>query len=54
MYKYIYSKKNPFYLDLPVKSLKICLFSGLIIGKSISTPLTLNNLFNFESVTVKF
>jgi hypothetical protein len=53
MYKQVYTKK-PLYLDLPFKFSTSLLFFGLVIGRSISTPLTFNNSFNFQSVTIIF
>jgi hypothetical protein len=46
--KHIYTPK-PLYLDLPVKFSKSLLIFGVV--RSISTPLTFNNSFNFKSVT---
>ncbi len=55
MYKQTYiHQKKPLYLDLPVKFSKSLLFFGFVIGRSISTPLTFNNSFNFKSVTIIF
>lgn len=53
MYKQIYTQK-PLYLDLPFKFSQILFFFGVVIGRSISTPLTFNNSFNFKSVTIIF
>lgn len=49
----MYTPEKPLYLDLPVNSAK-SLFFGVEIGRSNSTPLTLNNFSNLESVTDKF
>jgi hypothetical protein len=50
----IYTPKKPLYLDLPVKFSKTLLLFAVVIGSSISTPLTFNNSFNLKSVTIIF